>query len=620
VSGFAGIVRIASSAASAEADRLAIERMARAIAFRGPDSLQQTHQPGATFAFSLLATGSPQQESSQPCTLDAETWFLGDARCDGRDELNLKLEQHGLQITNDATSERLILHAFQKFGEAGLPELHGDFSFVLWNSRIRKLLAFRDLTGSRPFFYAHHDGILVFSNTIQAVLAAPTVSREFDEGFLADFLLGFPYQDPGTSVYRSIRRLPPGHLLVFSESGISIRRIANMPVEELLLFKRGEEYVEEFRRLLDQAVRERLPSVDTTVFLSGGLDSTTIAARIVSVREKYSSAAKYNLRAFSVDLQPLFDDRETELASRFAEMLGIPCEILHSGDVLPFAGWKEFPALLPEPSCDPYSVVSLSHYRHIAKHSRVAFEGTGGDELLRLQAFPYLRFLVEQGRSLAAVSVLGQYVFSQRRLPPLGAGIRSGFMRLFRKKATYHLFPPWFTPEFERRMHLSDRWRALHAPPPSPHPFNSRAYLAVNGLSVASVLELSDPYWTGCHTEIRAPFLDRRLARFMLRIPPVPWAMDKYLIRRSQIGVLPDEIRLRPKTPILHDVLLLHAGSGKWHPARTPDPPALLRTLVDWPKVIHFLEHSLDESLYAHLRPVALTHWLKNIENQGSLQ
>lgn len=87
MSGFAGIVRIEPGAESAEADGSAIELMANAIAFRGPDSLQQTRQQGASFAFSLLKTGPAPQECNQPCTLDGETWFLGDARCDGRDEL-----------------------------------------------------------------------------------------------------------------------------------------------------------------------------------------------------------------------------------------------------------------------------------------------------------------------------------------------------------------------------------------------------------------------------------------------------------------------------------------------------------------------------------------------------
>ncbi len=230
MSGFAGIIRLEPAVESAQADRRAIEQMARAIAFRGPDALQQTMQPGAAFAFSLLTTGPAPQEPSQPCTLDGETWFLGDARCDGREELKRQLEQLGLQIAENATSEQFILHAFSKFGEAGLPELHGDFSFALWSPRERKIIAYRDLTGQRPFFYSNHNDVLIFSNTMQAVLSVSSVSRELDEEFIADFLLGDPYHNPNRTVYRDIRRLPPGHLLEFSKSGLFVRRIANTPV------------------------------------------------------------------------------------------------------------------------------------------------------------------------------------------------------------------------------------------------------------------------------------------------------------------------------------------------------------------------------------------------------
>ena len=211
MSGFAGIIRLESGVESAEVDRRAIEQMARAIAFRGPDALQQTLQPGASFAFSLLTTGPAPQESSQPCTLDGETWFLGDARCDGREELRRQLEQLGQQIAENATSEQFVLHAFSKFGAAGLPELHGDFSFAFWNPRERKIIAYRDLTGQRPFFYSNHNDVLIFSNTMQAVLSVSSVSRELDEEFIADFLLGDPYHNPNRAVYRDIRRLPPGH-------------------------------------------------------------------------------------------------------------------------------------------------------------------------------------------------------------------------------------------------------------------------------------------------------------------------------------------------------------------------------------------------------------------------
>jgi len=611
MSGFAGIIRMEPDVASAAADHAAIERMAVAIAFRGPDLLEQKHEPGASFVFSLLKTGPHSQESSQPCTIDGETWFLGDTRCDGRDEVLRRLAQHGVDVSAFASSEHLVLHYFAKFGAGGLPELDGDFSFALWTPRERKLIAYRDLTGSLPFFYSDRDGVLVFSNTLQAVLAAPFVFRDLDEQFLADFLLGSPYQDPNNTVYREVRRLPPGHLLEFSERGLSIRRIASVPIEDLLVLKHEEEYIEEFRRLLERSVRDQLPSIDTTILLSGGLDSTTVAACAVSLRKRTVPTSVLNLRALSVDSQPLVDDRETWLASRFAEKLGIPCQVVHSGEALPFGGWDNLTEPFPEPVLDPYSNLYFSYYRQIALNSRVVLSGVGGDEVLRLQAWPYLRFLYRRKGLFSALSTLSGYVLEHHRLPPLGAGIRSSVQTLLRKKSNAPQFPPWFMPDFARRLNLSERWRAMNSLAETPHPFSPKAYAALNNLLVASTLEFFDATWTGCHVQPRSPFLDRRLSRFLLRVPPIPWAMDKHLLRRSQIGILPDEIRLRPKAPVTQDVLMLQAASGRWNPAATEPPSALVQSLVDWAQVIELLQQSIDDSLYMHLRPVALSHWLK---------
>jgi asparagine synthase (glutamine-hydrolysing) len=616
VSGFAGIVRLEPDSESAEQDRETIAHMARAIAFRGPDALQQTLQPGASFAFSLLKTGPAPQESSQPCSVDGETWFLGDARCDGREDLTRKLAQYGSSLPHVASSEQLILGAFSKFGEPALPELDGDFSFVLWNQRQRKLLGYRDLTGARAFFYSKQNQFLIFSNTMQALLAVSFVSRELDEEFIADFLLGSPYHDPSRTVYRDIRRLPAGHLLEFASGGFSVRRIANMPVEGILILKHDEEYIEEFQRLFTQSVSDHLPEVNTTILLSGGLDSTTLAACAVSLRKQTSPTSELNLRALSVDSQPVFDDRESEFASRFAESLGLPCQVVHSGEYLPYQGWENLPVIFPEPVLDSYADVYLSYYRFIGQHSRVVLSGSGGDELLRLQAFPYLRFLCKRQGPFSAASAVGRYMISERKLPALGAGIRSGFLRFFAAKSHDSSFPLWFTPDFQQRLDLRARWQAINSPKPPAHPFNPRAYASLNDLSVASSLEFFDATWTGCALESRNPFLDRRLSRFLLRIPLIPWSMDKYLLRRSQIGILPDEIRLRPKTPVKTDVMLVHAASGRWNPASVEPAERCVSGIVDGKRLISDLQCAVDDSLYLHLRPISLARWLKLTNNR----
>jgi len=621
VSGFAGIVRMAAGEETAEADRVSIDGMAQAIVFRGPDALQQTQLGDASLAFSFLRTGPVTQESSQPCTVDGGTWFLGDVRCDGRDDLKIRLAQHGVPLPDTASSEQLILHAFLKFGTAVLPELHGDFSFVLWKPSERRLLAFRDLTGARPFFYSYRSGVFCFSNTLQALFCHPSVSRrDYDEQSIGDFLLGLPHHDPQKSIYRDIRRLPPGYLLEFSPEGFSVRRIAHLPVEDLLQLGDEREVIAEFRELFTQAVGDRLPESDTSILLSGGLDSTSIAAAVVSLRKLSDAASSPKLHALCVDFQPLFEDMEGHYASRFAEAFGIPLDLVHSGDCLPFGSWDTLASSLPEPLTDPYSLLYLSYRKKLSRKARVLLSGDGGDEVLRLQAAPYLRYLLRRHGPLAALGPLARWMLSHRALPPLGFGLRSGFLRLFGHKPAELMYPPWFDPGFERSCSLSERWAQMCSPPPAVHPFNPKAYHALNDGLFGDVQEFCDPVWTGVPQETRNPFLDRRLCRFLLRIPVIPWAMNKELIRASQVGVLPEEIRLRLKTPVRQDPLVLHVASGRWNPVPAEAPATLVESAVNWRALVKSLERASGTDLYVHLRPVALSTWLNAVEKDGGIK
>jgi asparagine synthetase B (glutamine-hydrolysing) len=274
------------------------------------------------------------------------------------------------------------------------------------------------------------------------------------------------------------------------------------------------------------------------------------------------------------------------------------------------------PEPFPEPTLDPYANLSLSYQRLMAENSRVVLSGNGGDEVLRLPALPYLRFLYRHHGPFSVLFTVGRYMISQRKLPALGAGIRTRFLRLFGKKSYAPPFPPWLTPDFQRRLDLPNRWLSMNSRNPSSHPFNPRAYSSLNDLFVASLLESFDATFTGCALESRNPFLDRRLSGFLLRIPLIPWSMDKYLLRRSQIGILPDEIRLRQKAPVMQDVMLLHASSGRWNPPQVEPAEGRIRELVDFKLLISYLKDLANESLYLHLRPISLAYWLK-ITNSG---
>jgi asparagine synthase (glutamine-hydrolysing) len=603
---------------TAEADRVAIARMAEAIAFRGPDAQQQSSRDGASFTFSLLTVGPAPQAAEQPLTLDGETFFLGEARCDGRDDLVAKLKQHGVLLPGSVTDEQLVLHFVSRLGIDAVEELDGDYSFVLWNPRERRLAAVRDLTGARPFFYSLANGKLIFSNTMQAVLVGSNSFRNYDPQFIGNFLLGAPYHDPERTVYTDIRRLPPGHLLEFSPSAQSVRRISSFPIDEPLSFRRDIEVVEEFQRLFVQAVRDRLPESETTILLSGGLDSTSIATAAVAAR-KERNVTPLKLSAFTLDFYPLFQHEEGFLAQEFASSLGLPSELIHLAHILPCDGVDGGSFTLPEPSALPYPAIQPFYVSRFRRDSRVLLTGDGGDEILRAESAPFLVYAASRFGKAYAASVLLRYLISFRRLPALGAGLRSGLLRLVGQRRPVQTFPPWLTPSFEEQFDLRMRFTEVTEKPSSNHPYHPWSYAKLVQF-IPPLMEGQDATFSGHPLEARAPFLDRRLLRFLLRLPPIPWFMEKEILRRAQRGILPDRIRLRPKVPLQDDPLLLHIAAKKWSPRAPELCPTVLRDIINWQLLTGCLSAGPNTELYVHLRPVLLALWLNAVENGQRIQ
>jgi asparagine synthase (glutamine-hydrolysing) len=623
MSGFAGIVRMNGAANAGPPDAKCLERMAAELAFRGPDGANSWERGRASFRFTLLRTGPAPQAETQPCTLDGQTWFLGEVRLDGREELIRRLKGAGELCTSSAADEELILRAWRvrkKFGDDAIFQdlLLGDFSFALWEPEKSQLHCLRSFMGARTFFYCHSPGAFSFSNTLEAVRRAPGVSSELDLRFLGDYLLNSWCLDPERTVYRVIRRLPPGHALTVSTEGLHLRRVTKLPLEEPLWRKRPEEYVEEYRALLHEAVRDRLPRDSAAVFLSGGLDSSTIAATAAGIlKESNTNTALY---AHTVDYQPLFDDREGEFAAQVARHLGIPIELLHGGDCVPFSGWETLGFPLPEPRHEPFYALQVQQYRMAAAQARVAFSGDGGDDVLMGSAWPYLKYLLRRKRVGTLIKSFGGYFLRYGRIPPLRAGIRSRVRKWLGQQETPPEYPKWLAEDFERTNGLRERWRELQALPKEGHPLHPRAYADLSGSVTPNLQEAEDAAWSGVAMETRAPMLDLRILRFLLRVPPVPWCSDKELLRRAAQGILPEQIRRRPKSPLIEDPLDAHVVRRKWSPLPAAPPSEAVQVLVDWKKWSATPMHTPGLSLWSNLRPLSLDLWWKGVEMRERIQ
>jgi asparagine synthase (glutamine-hydrolysing) len=614
MSGFAGIV----CTGGATPDPHLLESMAARLAFRGPDAAQIWSRTGAGFCFTLLRTGPAPQSSEQPCTLDGRVWLLGDVRLDGREDLRRLLDQLDESTTTEVTDEELILRAWRRWGKDGLAKLNGDLSFALWDGIERRLWCVRDLLGARPFFYAQSADRFYFSNTLEVLRQAPGVSSKLDPQFIGDFLLQEWCEDQARTVYRDIHRLPPGHTLVYSDGELYVRCYTDFPVEEPLSLKRPAEYVERFQELLKTAVRDRLPRRPCAIFLSGGLDSTSVAAVACKIAEQ--DGASGPLRAYTIDCRPMFNDEEGYLASLVAESLGMDIEILSGASCLPYEGWGDSLLRTPEPCHNPFLLLSQRQYRQVQGHARVVLSGYGGDDILTGQAWPYLTYLLRQRSFGTIVKTFGGYILKHGRVPPLRGGFRTRLRRWMGRTNPLTEFPPWLEPHFAERHNLRGRWRELQESTKPGHPLHPIALAGLSSKFWSSVFESEDAGWTGAPVELRAPLLDQRLLRFLLRVPPVPWCMDKLLLREAMRGVLPEEVRARPKTPLLGDFIKHFVESKKWSPVPLPEPTAELRKFVDWERLGATLATAAGSTLWVGLRPLSLRYWLKGVVNDERIR
>jgi asparagine synthase (glutamine-hydrolysing) len=243
----------------------------------------------------------------------------------------------------------------------------------------------------------------------------------------------------------------------------------------------------------------------------------------------------------------------------------------------------------------------------MATHSRVAFYGEGPDNALEYEWRPYLTYLRRRRRWGRFAADAAKHLIAHKRVPLLTTIPR---MVRGRRVSRQHapLFPSWMAPELVTRLRLTERWHDLHAKTDSPHPVRPTAYASLLTPLWQSMFEAFQPSYTGVALEVRHPYVDIRLLRFLLRVPALPWCRDKHLLRRALHGVLPDAVRVRPKAPLDRDP---DSERVRRHGLPPVLPSPLLETYGDAGSLSN-LGSANGEVLQAVLRFVALSYWLRD--------
>ena len=368
--GIAGIVRF-DPRDTVDGERL--RRMREALRHRGPDGAGQWIEGPVGLAHRRLAIldvdGGAQPMSNEDGTLvivhNGETY--------NHPALRPELEARGHRYATRSDTET-ILHLYEEEGERCVERLRGMFAFALWDRREGRLVLARDRLGIKPLYYACTDREILFASEIKAILEAGPLRSELNEAVLPEFL-ATRYVAGEETFFRGVRKLLPGRVLRWSAAhGFRQRRYWHLPAATAAAPARLEDQAEILRGRLEEAVRLHLMSdVPLGLFLSGGLDSTGIAALAARMVDG-------PIRTFAVG----FAEKEAnELAYARLAARAVRAEhrevVVTTGDffrALPRLVWHE-----DEPIAFPSSVPLYFVSRLAAQHVKVVLTGEGADEL-----------------------------------------------------------------------------------------------------------------------------------------------------------------------------------------------------------------------------------------------
>ena len=577
-----------------------LQAMTQFLSFRGPDAQTVKCLGGVGLGNTLLRTTKESSQEKQPASLDDEVWITSDGRIDARAELIKKLRAKGREVSKEKPDCELILHAYRVWGNACVEHLLGDFVFAIWDARERKLFCARDQFGVRCLYYSRVGNSLIFSNTLDCVRVHSAVSDRLNDLAIADFLLFDSSQDPGVTAFSDISRLEPAHTLDVKGGQVSVHRYWTLPAPALIRTKDPMECVERFKHLMEVAVKERVRSGPAGILMSGGLDSSIVAA-----------GNPDGLRAYTQVFHSLIPHEERSYAAMVADALHIPIEYQDADGYELFAGAGPAENTWPEPTHIAWAAPQLDQLRELGKRCRVALTGFGGDPALSCRLTSHFRQLMKEGRFGRAFVEAIRFFSVENRWSRLY--LRKRWHLLFGKDETALAYPKWVNPELEKRYQLRQRFDDLIERKPDGQGVRPIAYSSMMSPMWPFVFESMDAEVTRCAVEVSHPFFDVRLVDLLLSLPALPWCSDKELLREAGRGVLPDEVRLRRKTTLATDPGLallqkpvsawvdrFEAVSGLEHYVVRDRIPAIFQEQDSW-------------RAYINLRPLCLNYWLQRV-------
>ncbi len=480
-------------------------------------------------------------------------------------EVRADLEKHGHKFETQTDTE-ILPHLYEEYGDSMLEHINGMFAFALWDKRRQKLLIARDKFGEKPIYYGVFDGKLIFASEPKVLLANPAVKAEINLDSLRSYL-SFDYIPAPNSIYKGISKLPAAHFLTVEKGEIKTRRYWNLswqkPAPEQGRNGRStlENSAEELRELLADAVRMRLVSdVPLGILLSGGVDSSTVAA----FATQFSTE---KVKTFSIGFEEDSFD-ESKYARQVSKHLNTEhyeakLSVETAADLI-----AEIGTWLDEPLSDGSLIPTLMLSRFVRKHVTVALGGDGGDEIFAGYPMYYAHKVANIYDKVPRVlrnnliePLVNKLPVSSKNLSFDYKAKRFVAASKYDTVTRHHSWFGSFSIEQQRNLLSADVLaqtsndiyrdaKDLLKICDAKNEIEQMQFLDLNFYLAEDILTKVDRASMAVSLEVRAPFLDPRIAEFAARLPleyKLKGSSGKHILKKAVEPLLPKNILHRPK-------------------------------------------------------------------------
>jgi asparagine synthase (glutamine-hydrolysing) len=625
-----GICGAVSAQPGPTGSREVLQRMTASMHHRGPDDEGYFVDDHAQLGMRRLAI-IDLDTGHQPLTNeDRSLWLVCNGEIYNYRELRRELESKGHQFSSNSDSE-VILHAYEEHQERCVELFSGMFAFALWDTNQRTLFLARDRIGIKPLYYWHDGQQIVFGSELKALLHHPGVPTQIDPAAL-DLFLSVEYVPGPMTIYAGVRKLQPGHYLTFRSGTTRVENYWEIPCRTVP--QEEARCVEELTGLLRDSVRQHMVSdVPLGVFLSGGLDSSTIVALM-------RQASGEKIRTFSIGFE---DSSYNELP--YARAVASHFQTDHTEEIIsPNIGdlFELLVGSMDEPFGD-FSIFPTYLVSKLASSSvKVVLSGDGGDEVFggydtylaqgmyryldhlpanfRRKALPYLFDLIPPRQEKKGMINKAKRFFEGGKHPESLQHMR--WMIFLDEAAKDSLYHPDLRSSLNGHPGLSVFSEMVSQASGRDHLAQQQS-LDIKTYLADDILTKVDRMSMAASVEARVPLLDHRVVEYAVNLPAgmkIRRGQTKVILRKVMRPHLPKMVIEKPKEGF--SIPIKHWLRGPLQPLMRDllSPDRLRRQAFFNPTTVSLWmkEHLEGRKNHSHRlwALMVFEYWLENAHNQ----